>query len=87
MLVLISRPPGENLEHYADEHTRLALLALNAHHLHEEKVCRRSVKRVLGLGNVFLMFIAIAYVALECKTLLMSSVISNPVCPKAVGVL
>ena len=45
----------------------LALLALNTHHLHAGKVCRRSVKRVLGLRNVFLMFIAIAYVALECK--------------------
>lgn len=29
--------------------------------------------------NVFLMFIAVAYVALECKTLLMSSVMSNQV--------
>lgn len=28
---------------------------------------------MLGSGNVFLMFIAVAYVALECKTLLMSS--------------
>lgn len=45
----------------------LALLALNTHHLHAWKVCRRSVKRVLGLRNVVLMFIAIAYVALECK--------------------
>lgn len=34
---------------------------------------------MLGAGNVFLMFVAVAYVALECKTLLMSSVISNPV--------
>lgn len=57
----------------------LALLALNMRHLHAEKVCRRSVKRVRGLGSVFLMFIAIAYVALECKMLLVSSVISNPV--------
>lgn len=57
----------------------LALLALNAHHLHAEKVCRRSVKRVLGFGNLFLMFIAIAYVALECTTLLMSLIISSTV--------
>lgn len=34
---------------------------------------------MLGLENVFLMFAATAYVALACKTLFMSSVISNPV--------
>ncbi len=75
--------------HIADTHAcrhadmrGLALLALNTHHLHAEKVCRRSVNGLLGFGNVFQMFIAIAYVALECKeecyqTLLMSSVITN----------
>lgn len=48
------------------KHTQdLALLALNAHHLHagKKKSVLRSAKRVLGLGNVFLMFIAIAYAA------------------------
>lgn len=55
------------------------LLASSAHHLHAGKVCRRSVKRVLGLRNVFLMFMSRAYVALECKTLLMSPLISGPV--------
>lgn len=60
----------------------LALLALIAHHLHAEKVCRRSVKQVLGLRNVFPMFIAIAYVALECKECYQTlhvSVFTNPV--------
>lgn len=60
----------------------VALLALNTHHLHAGKVCRRSEKRVLGLRNVFLMFIAIAYVALECKECYQTlhvSVVSNPV--------
>lgn len=60
----------------------VALLILNTHHLHVRKVCWRSEKRVLGLRNVFLMFIAKAYVALECKECYQTlhvSVISNPV--------
>lgn len=60
------------------KHTQdLALLALNTHHLHAGKSVLRSVKRVLGLGNVFPVFIAITYAAGGCKTLLMLSVISN----------
>ena len=75
--------------HFADAHACtltdmgcLALLALNTHHLHAEKVCRRSVKRVLGSRNVFPMFIATAYVALECKECYQTlnvSVFGNPV--------
>lgn len=93
MLVLISRPPGDNLirlhtqastlkcTHVVDtNHTQdLGLLALNTHHLHDGKSVLRSEKRVLGLENVFPMFIAIAYAAGGCKTLLMLSIISNSV--------
>lgn len=41
------------------------------------RVCRRSVKCVLGLKNVFPVFVAIAYVALECKVLQNTSCISR----------
>lgn len=90
--MLISRPPGDNLIRLhtragalTNAHTSpiqntgkdLALLALNTHHLHAEKSVLRSEKRAIGSGNVFPMFIATAYAAGGCKTLLMLSVISN----------
>lgn len=82
MIRLHTRPSSLMNAHTSPiQNTRkdLALLALNTHHLHAGKSVLRSAKRAIGLGNVFPMFIATAYAAGGCKTLLMLSVISNSV--------